>query len=182
MSDAFQRIYDNGTAGECVFVSRADNSGTHTKELSFWSKVGLNASTFSTDWYKASGLAMGAVLDMCEEMDAYTLTDDSTYYSRVDVNLIPHINITYMGDSALKNQYSVIAVNASMWSHLNNTMALDFVNWMTSQEGQDLIASYVKYGKQLFFPSAPGYSATSLDLRVGIPSMLQIALETYEVH
>ncbi len=176
-TDAFQRIYDNGTAGNCTFVSRADNSGTHTKELSFWAKLGLNTSSFSSDWYKASGLAMGAALDMCEELDAYTLSDDATYYSRVDVNLIPHINITYGGDSALRNQYSVIAVNASMWSHLNSTMALNFISWITSEDGQDLIASYVKYNMQLFFPNAPGYSVSSLGLGVCTTSWQPVATD-----
>ncbi len=175
-TDAFQRIYDNGTAGNCTFVSRADNSGTYTKELSYWTKLGLNSSTFSNNWYKAAGQGMGAVLDMCEQMNAYTLSDDATYYSRVDVNLIPHINITYSGDSALKNQYSVIAVNATLWPHLNHTMAMNFVNWITSQEGQDVIASYVKYGKQLFFPNSPGYTASSLDVRADAIAALQLAI------
>lgn len=172
-TDAFQRMYDNGTAGNVKFVSRADNSGTHTKELSFWTKLGLNASTFATSWYKAAGQGMGAVLDMCEELNAYTLSDDATYYSRVDVNLIPHLNITCAGDSALRNQYSVIAVNATMWAHLNHTMAMNFIDWITSQAGQEVIASYVKYGKQLFFPNAPGYTPHITFLRM---SELLVAL------
>lgn len=175
-SDAFQRIYDNGTAGNCTFISRGDNSGTHTKEIGFWTKLGLNASTFDSDWYKSAGQGMGDVLDMCEEMNAYTLSDDATYYSRVSENLIPHINITYAGDSALKNQYSVIAVNSTMWPNVNATMALNFVNWMTSQDGQDVIASYIRYSKQLFTPNAPGYTATSLDVTAVALAELQIAV------
>jgi len=57
-TDAFKRIYDNGTVGNCVFVSRADNSGTYTKELGIWAKLGFNKTkvmAFDSSWYKQSG-------------------------------------------------------------------------------------------------------------------------------
>lgn len=174
-TDAFQRIYDNGTVGNAVFVSRADNSGTHSKELTIWAKLGYNkteVAAFDSDWYKQSGQGMGAVLDMCEEMDAYTLSDDATYYSKVDLDLVPHLYITLGGDSALKNQYSVILVNASKWSHINATIAKDFLTWITSQDGQDMIKSYEKYGHQLFVPNAPGYSSTLSLQRVWTSALL----------
>ncbi len=158
---AFMRIHDNGTAGQVKFLSRADNSGTNTKELAIWKKAGYNVSTFSTSWYLKTGQAMGALLDMTEQQTAsYTLSDDASYYQRMSENLIPHLNITYAGDTTLFNQYSVIPVNSTKWSHVNHTLALSFKDWLTSPDGQDLIASYVKYGHQLFFPNAPAQSAT----------------------
>ncbi len=166
-SVAFQKIYDAGTAGEALFISRADGSGTYTKELAIWATLGFNKTevlAFPDSWYIQSGQGMGAVLDMAEEMDAYTLSDDATYYQRVSENLVPHLDITYSGDSALFNQYSVIPVNATMWTHVNHTLALDFKNWLVSDDGQDLIASYEKYGMQLFFPNAEGYTPSTESL------------------
>jgi len=167
---AFQKIYDNGTAGDVQFLSRGDNSGTHSKELSIWKNLGLNTSTFS-DWYVSTGLGMGDLLDMCEEEDAttpsYTLSDDATYYQRVSENLVPHLGIVYnqqKTDSLLKNQYSVIVLNETRFPHVNHTLATEFKDWMISQEGQDLIASYEKYGQQLFFPNAVGYTPSTSSL------------------
>lgn len=157
-TDAFTRIYQNGTTGDVQFLSRADNSGTYTKELALWKAAKLNASSFSNSWYLKTGQGMGALLDMCEQEDnAYTLSDDATYYQRMSESLIPHMNISYAGDSALFNQYSVIPVNSTKWQNVNHTLAVGFKDWITSKEGQDLIASYVKFGHQLFFPNTPGY-------------------------
>ena len=163
-SDAFMKIRDNGTAGVCKFISRADDSGTYTKEISLWTSVNstwnkANVTKWDSDWYVQARKGMGEVLDMCEQEDAYTLSDDATYYSRVDVNLIPHMNITMGQDSKLKNQYSVILVNSTLHPHINKTLAKNFLDWTTSKAGQDVIKGYVKYGKQLFTPNAPGYSA-----------------------
>ena len=155
VTQAFVKIHDNGTTGSTKFISRGDNSGTNAKELSLWISAGFDASQFSSSWYLSSGQGMGAVLDMCEQKNAYSLSDDATYYQRVSANLIPHLKITYQGDSGLFNQYSVIPINATKWTHVKHTLAADFKDWVTSTGGQDLIASYVKYGHQLFFPNAP---------------------------
>lgn len=168
---AFEKIYDNGTAGDVQFLSRGDSSGTHTKELSIWKKLGLNVSLFS-DWYVSTGLGMGDLLDMCEEEDAtkpsYTLSDDSTYYQRLSENLIPHLNVVYnyqKTDSLLKNQYSVIVLNETRFPHVNHTLATEFKDWMVSQAGQDLIASYERYDRQLFYPNAVGYTPSTSSLK-----------------
>jgi tungstate transport system substrate-binding protein len=187
-TDAFARMKDNGTSGGAVFVSRSDNSGTYTKELTFWSNLGFNKTqvvAFNDSWYKQTGQGMGAALDMCEQLDAYTLSDDATYYARVADDLIPHLNITSGGGSDLFNQYSVIPVSATLWTHINHTLALDFVSWITSNQTQDLIASYVKYGHQLFFPNTPGYvphttSLSTTGALVRLASMHEEGLATEE--
>lgn len=166
-TDAFQRIHNNGTAGLVQFVSRGDNSGTHNKELSIWKSLDLNVSYFDDNWYLSAGQGMGAVLDMCEELDAYTLSDDATYYQRASENLVPNLAITYnleKTDATLRNQYSVIPVNSTMWPHVDHTLASAFKDWIVSEGGQDLIASYERFGQQLFYPNAPGYVPSTASL------------------
>lgn len=78
--DAFAKIAD----GKYKFISRGDNSGTHTKELSLWPEsLGISAEPESfadyTDWYTSANAGMGACLVMTEQMHAYILTDKATF-------------------------------------------------------------------------------------------------------
>ena len=74
--------------GEYPFISRGDESGTHTKELSLWpADLGITADPASfadyTSWYTSANAGMGACLVMAEEKGAYILTDKATYLTFV---------------------------------------------------------------------------------------------------
>lgn len=77
--DAFAAIAE----GEFTFVSRGDNSGTHTKEISLWpEELGITTDAESVQelsWYNYSNAGMGVCLTMAEEMGAYILSDKATY-------------------------------------------------------------------------------------------------------
>ena len=80
VKDAFAAI----AAGEYTFISRGDNSGTHTKELALWpAELGITkeADSFAayTKWYNSANTGMGACLVMAEQMGAYILTDKATF-------------------------------------------------------------------------------------------------------
>ena len=80
VKDAFAAI----AAGKYPFVSRGDNSGTHTKEISLWpEELGITTDAESvadyTDWYTYSNAGMGVCLTMAEETGAYILSDKATF-------------------------------------------------------------------------------------------------------
>lgn len=81
VKDAFAAIAE----GEFPFVSRGDNSGTHTKELSLWPEdLGITAEAESVkdySWYTSSNAGMGVCLTMAEETGAYILSDKATFLS-----------------------------------------------------------------------------------------------------
>jgi tungstate transport system substrate-binding protein len=57
---AFTKLYELGTAGipDVVFISRGDNSGTHSKEKSIWATAGYKYTTDiqkSGAWYVEAG-------------------------------------------------------------------------------------------------------------------------------
>ncbi len=79
-SDAFKAIAD----GKYKFISRGDESGTHTKEISLWpEELGITTDEASvadyTDWYVYSNAGMGACLTMAAEEGAYILSDKATF-------------------------------------------------------------------------------------------------------
>lgn len=135
---------------QATFVSRADDSGTHKKELALWQQAGIEP---SGDWYKEAGQGMGDTIQMAEEMQGYTLSDRATYLSmKEDLDL----EILVEGDEGLFNQYGVIAVNPEKNDQINGEGAQAFVNWILSDETQKLIGEYGKeeYGEPLFTPNA----------------------------
>jgi len=70
--ESFQRIDKT----KSLFMSRADDSGTHQKELSIWSAAGLDP---IGPWYYEAGFGMAGVLKLADEKSAYTLIDDGTW-------------------------------------------------------------------------------------------------------
>ncbi len=154
------------------FISRGDNSGTHTKEISIWeaSKLPLiEASSVISperkvkqpegDWYQSVGQGMGAVLTIASEQQAYTLSDRATFLARKQEGL--DLEILVEGDSRLFNPYGVIAVNPEKHPTVNAAGAQAFIEWITSVETQKLISQYGldKFGQSLFIPDSAAWNA-----------------------
>jgi tungstate transport system substrate-binding protein len=142
--EAFQKIADYGAE----FVSRGDDSGTHKKEIFLWKNAEIK---LEDSWYIESGQGMGASINMADEREAYILADRGTYlaYSgEIDLKILSS------GDPDLFNPYGIIPVNPAYHSHVNYQMAMAFVGYLTSQEGQKIINNYSRQGEQLFYPDA----------------------------
>ncbi len=133
------------------FISRGDDSGTHTKEKSVWAAAGIEP---AGDWYVAAGQGMGAVLTMANEQQAYTLSDRATYLARTleGTDLV----IAVEGDAALFNPYGVIVVNPEKCTNVNADLANQFVDWMISVPTQEMIAAFGQdeFGQSLFTPDS----------------------------
>jgi tungstate transport system substrate-binding protein len=132
------------------FISRGDESGTNKKELGLFKTAGVDTASLSADVYINAGKGMGDVLNMASEMQAYTLTDKSTFLS-MKTNL--KLKILLESDSTLKNTYSVILVNPESFPEINKEGAKLLYDWFISEKGLNLIAKYgqEEYGEQLFF-------------------------------
>lgn len=130
------------------FVSRGDDSGTDQMEKGYWKALGLKP---EGKWYMSAGQGMGEVLMMAGDMGAYTLTDRGTYVAYRDKIELP---ILMQGDPRMFNPYGIIAVNPKKYPDINYKGAKELIDWMTSAEGQKLIADYKVEGEQLFVPSA----------------------------
>ncbi len=151
IESVFKQIIDE----QLPFVSRGDDSGTDKKEKGIWSKLELDPTTDPN--YVESGQGMGATITMADEMEAYCLTDRGTWLKqKKDADLNIELEIVCEGSPDLLNQYGVIAVNPEKYPELNNEGANDFIEWICSDEVQELIAEYgvEEYGQALFTPNA----------------------------
>lgn len=135
------------------FVSRGDNSGTHTKELAIWEAAGIDP---AGEWYVEAGQGMGEVLNLANEQRSYTLTDRGTFLSqRSELSLVILLDGPITGGPAiLANPYGILAVNPAIHESVNYDLAMAYIGYVTSPEGQARIEEYEVKGEQLFFPNA----------------------------
>lgn len=150
MSDApaaFAQIAE----AEATFISRGDESGTHTKEKAIWSEAAVDP---SGDWYISAGQGMGAVLTMADEQQAYTLSDRATYLARTLEGT--ELVILVEGDPILFNPYGVIAVNPEKSPEINAELANQFIDWLISVPTQERIGEFgvEQFGAPLFTPDS----------------------------
>ena len=136
------------------FISRGDNSGTHSAEQNIWKAAGYNYTrdvVNSGPWYVSVGKGMGETLTVAGQTGGYTLTDEGTFLAfKTQLNLAPLVT----QGTTLLNRYSVIAVNPAKNPTVNIVEADRFTNWLISDEGKQFVGSYgvEKYGKSLFTP------------------------------
>lgn len=156
-TQAFRAILEKGEKepDKVKFVSRGDNSGTHSKEKILWKGAGYNYSLVNASgpWYIDAGQPMGATLVMANEKQAYTLTDMSTFMAfKANLTIVPLIE----GGAELLNVYKAIAVNPRKHPGVNCEMANKFIDFLVSEEGQKIISTYGedKYGQPLYFAAA----------------------------
>ncbi len=162
-------------AAKALFISRGDDSGTHTKEQALWKATGLTIEeqnktivkkgkkrdiTFvhpagSEKWYLSIGQGMGKTLTFADEKQAYTLADRGTYIKYKFGRDIPiELKPLCEGDANLANPYGVIPINPQKHKHVQAELAEQFAQWLVSEKGQKTIADYRLHGKQLFYPDA----------------------------
>jgi len=135
-------------AGNGNFISRGDKSGTHAAELRYWKSATVDN---KGSGYKECGCGMGPALNMASSLGAYVLADRGTWLSfknRADLAVLVE------GDNRLFNQYGVMLVNPAKHPQTKVTEGQKFVDWVVSNAGQAVIASYKIGGEQLFFPNA----------------------------
>jgi tungstate transport system substrate-binding protein len=143
---AFQKI----SVAQAPFVSRGDKSGTHAAELRYWKSAGIPVPS-SSIWYKETGSGMGPALNTASAMNGYILSDRATWLTFKNRG---DLTILVQGDPKLFNQYGVMLVNPAKFPHVKKAEGQAFIDWITSKNGQDVIASYQIGGEQLFFPNA----------------------------
>ena len=134
------------SSGNFKFISRDDNSGTHKKEVSLWSKFNFNFE--EKGWYIKTGSGMISTLNIASEMNAYTITDRATWITFKNKNFL---EVLFEKDENLFNPYGIIVLNPENYPHVELEKSNQFINWLLSNQGKNLIKNFKVSNNQLFF-------------------------------
>jgi tungstate transport system substrate-binding protein len=131
--DAMRRIAASGAS----FVSRGDGSGTDEREQSLWQQAGVS---LPLPGRFISGASMAVTLRQADERQAYTLSDDATFWQ-----LEHRLNATalFTTDPRLVNSYAVL-------SPAKNALAGRFADWLHRGDGRDRISAFRVQGRVAF--------------------------------
>ena len=142
--DAFKAI----ARSQSLFISRGDDSGTHKKELEIWGRCNIDP---YGKWYIEYGYGMSRTLMHADKKSAYLMVDRATWLAkRAELELV----LLSEGDMLLENPYHIISVNPDRHPSVNKAGARRFIEWMTSERGQDMIKSVTIDGERLFIPAS----------------------------
>jgi tungstate transport system substrate-binding protein len=168
-AEALRRI----AASRVLFVSRGDDSGTHTREQELWRATGLPLVEAKqtvvkkersrevafvhpaglSEWYMSIGQGMGKTLTFADEKRGYALADRGTYIKyRYGRDLPVDLEVLIEGDPGLANPYGIIPVSPEKHRQVKYDLAREYAEWLVSEKGQTLIGEYRLLGRQLFFP------------------------------
>lgn len=140
VKDAFRQISET----KSLFYSRADDSGTHKKELSTWESAGIIP---LGNWYFEHGAGMAKTLVEANHNNAYVLVDRSTWLTR---RSSLSLKVMVEGDPMLVNPYSAIIINPEKFNSVSFEAANRFVKWLKSDEGRAIILGMEVDGEKLF--------------------------------
>lgn len=141
-AEAYTRIAKN----RARFVTRADNSGTHKREMAIWRKAGVQP---EGDWYLPSRDFMMASLRLAARKGAYFMSDSSTWLVGRARFGLDGLAVLRADDPELANAYHALR-RAGKSPH--SQLAHEFIAFLASPAGQRIIASYGRsaYGQPLY--------------------------------
>jgi tungstate transport system substrate-binding protein len=135
---------------EAPFMSRGDDSGTHTLELKLWGTAGTEP---AGSWYQETGQSMGATLRIADQKRAYAVSDRGTHLSTADST---DLEVLVEGEPRLLNVYHVIDIAPTAGQRVNHAGGRAFAKWIVCPEAQRMIGQFGRreFGRPLFIPDA----------------------------
>ena len=129
-----------------TFISRGDDSGTHSKEREMWRSLGMNP---DFEGYMESGSGMAKTLNLVSEQKGYALSDTGTFNFLKEKLSLKEVPLSEK--SILKNIYSVLELSNICDS--KKECVKDFVEYMSSEDAKSIIQGYNRehFGSPLFF-------------------------------
>jgi tungstate transport system substrate-binding protein len=178
-TEALKAIRAAGEQGKAVWASRADGSGTYTKEVALWKAAGFSATALAKEpWYLSTGSGMTATLRVADQKLGYTLSDTATYLVNLKNQNINLANLVNKGRDLL-NVYSAIADNPRNpnMTKSNFQGSMQFIRFLASADGQGVIARFGMdtVGQTLFgsYLQLIQSQTDSLNTGVAVPQLIK---------
>jgi len=130
---------------KALFYTRADNSGTHKKELDIWKKASVEP---QGDWYVPNKDFMLATLKKADTTGGYFMTDSSTWV--VAKKELSNLAVLFRGDVMLVNTYN--ALKQAGLETDKKVLSKAFVDFVGGPEGQRIIGTFgtQMYGEPIY--------------------------------
>jgi tungstate transport system substrate-binding protein len=139
-AEVFRRI----AGARASFISRADSSGTHIKELSLWKSAGVTPDARRNTWYVQAGGDQAATLRIADERAAYALADLPTFTRLTGIDL----HVLFTADTALGNPYTLYVIRSGS----QDSAAMRFSTWAMATWRPRLLAVRLPDGAAAFSP------------------------------
>jgi len=91
---------------------------------------------------------MISTLNVASEMNAYTITDRATWITFKNKNFL---EVLFEKDENLFNPYGIMVLNPENYPHVELEKSNQFINWLLSAQGKNLIKNFKVSNNQLFF-------------------------------
>ena len=142
-ADAYAMIAE----AKAPFFSRADNSGTHKKEMHIWDLAGIEP---QGEWYKKTHDFMGPTLMKADKASGYFMTDSSTFV--VKEARLENLVVLFKDDPILINVYHALMGNPQELPGTNDALARKFLRHIGFGPGQAVYRSFglEQYGQPLY--------------------------------
>jgi tungstate transport system substrate-binding protein len=145
--DALRGIAGSGAP----FVSRADDSGTHKREVALFESAGLDPAE-TWEGFTRTGTGMGLTLQVAGERRAYVLSDLGTFLA-----FQARTGLVALSTPApsLRNVYSVLRVDPERFAgRVHGAQAQRFADFLLEAETQRVIGEFgrERFGRPLFTP------------------------------
>ncbi len=129
------------------FFSRADNSGTHKKEMHIWELAGIEP---QGEWYKKTHDFMGPTLMKADKNSGYFMTDSSTFM--VKEARLENLAVLFKDDPILINVYHALMGNPQKLPGTNDALARKFLRHIGFGSGQEAYRTFglEQYGQPLY--------------------------------
>jgi len=141
IADAYKRI----ARARAKFFSRADNSGTHKREMAIWKKAGIAP---QGPWYIKTGQFMLATLKRANAERGYFMTDSSTWIA--ERKHLRNLKVLFRGDPLMVNVYHALCQPPKATP--GAALAMRFVTFFASETAQQILRDFGrdKYGQALY--------------------------------